>query len=267
MFRSGSFEAARRRYDEIAERIAVPGTARLMRALAELYRAWCDLDLAGLPDAVGRVEAALRHGRRELTNATAQTIDRQLAFVRQLAVGDAVAFVVCFYVLGQHYQRLGRHDFAALLFYRTVEACLTTRLRYQYPGFDPDNCDWALVGEPSQVRTKYADVGRSLDPPSTSAPPNKLTLFAAAIMLASLGDDLAVRSGLVDPIRLGQLRERTWARNKSVLAHGTQPIPASDTESLRREAAGLLIAFWALHGGPDDLDELCGQLRFLRQDR
>jgi CRISPR-associated protein (TIGR02710 family) len=267
MFRSGSFEAARRRYDEIAERIAVPGRARLMRALAELYRTWCDLDLAGLPGAIGRVEVALRHGRRELTAATARTIDRQLAFVRQLAASDDVAFVVCFYVLGQHYQQLGRHDFAALLFYRTIEGCLTTRLRRRYPGFDPDDCDWALVGEPGQVRARYNEVGRSLDPPSTSAPPNKLTLFAAAIMLASLEDELAKRSSLVDPVRLGQLRERTWARNKSVLAHGTQPIAVSDTESLRSEAAELLTAFWALHGGPEDIDELCGQLRFLRQDR
>lgn len=267
MFRSGSFEAARRRYDEIADRIAVPGRARLMRALSELYRTWCDLDLAGLPEAVKHVEAALRHGRREITAATARTVDRQLAFVRQLAAGDEVAFVVCFYVLGRHYQQLGRHDFAALLFYRTIEACLTTRLRRRFPGFDPDSCDWALVGEPSRVRTRYAEVGRSLDPPSPAGPPGKLTLFAAAIMLASLEDELAVRSGLVGPVRLGQLRERTWARNKSVLAHGTQSIAASDTESLRREAAGLLAAFWALHGEAEDLDDLCGELRFLRRDR
>jgi hypothetical protein len=267
MFRSGSFEAARRRYDEIAERIAVPGKARLMRTLAELYRTWCDLDLAGLPDAIGRVEAALRHGRRELSNGTARTIDRQLDFVRRLAAGDEVAFVICFYVLGQHYQRLGRHDFAALLFYRTIEGCLTTRLRRRYEGFDADDCDWALVGEPSRVRARYSEVARSLDPPAGSTPPGKLTLFAAAVMLASLEDELAVRSGLVDPVRLEQLRERTWARNKSVLAHGTQPIAASDTESLRAEAAGLLTAFWALDGEPEDIDELCAELQFLRQDR
>ncbi|MEV0895687.1 hypothetical protein [Actinoplanes sp. NPDC049802] len=267
LFRAGSFEAARQRYDEIAERIATPGRARLMRSLADLYRAWCDLDLPALPDSIGRVETTLQHCRRDVTNATARTIERQLTFVRKLAEGDAVAFVVCFYLLGQHYQRLGRHDFAALLFYRTIEACLTTRLRRRYPGFDPDDCDWALIGEPSRVRARYTEVGRSLNPPSSSAPPGKLTLFAAAIMLASLDDDLSVRSGLVDPVRLGELRERTWARNKSVLAHGTQAIAASDTESLRREAAGLLTAFWSLHGGPENIDDLCEELRFLRRDR
>jgi hypothetical protein len=45
----------------------------------------------GLPAAIGRVEAAQRRGRREVTEATSRTIERQLAFVRQLAAGDAVA--------------------------------------------------------------------------------------------------------------------------------------------------------------------------------
>ncbi|MDG4752634.1 TIGR02710 family CRISPR-associated CARF protein [Micromonospora sp. WMMD718] len=267
MFRSGAFEAARRRYDEIAERIAVPGRARLMRALAELYRTWCDLDLVALPAAVTGVEQSLRQGRRHLRSETAATIDRQLSFARRLAAGEATAFVVCFYVLGLHYQQLGRHDFAALLFYRTVEACLTARLRQRRPGFDPDDCDWSRLGDPAAVRARYTEVSRSLTPPAPSGPPNKLTLFAAAILLASLDDELARRAGLVDPERLRELRERTWARNKSVLAHGTAPIAAEHTESLRAEASGLLTAYWALHGDGNDIDELCVGLRFLCDDR
>jgi CRISPR-associated protein (TIGR02710 family) len=265
-FRSGAFEAARRRYDEIAERIAMPGKARLMRALAEMYRIWCDLDLAALPTAAAGVETSLNQGRREVTPATAAVIDRQLAFVRQLAAGDRSAFVVCFYVLGLHYQRLGRHDFAALLFYRTIEACLTTRLRNRYPGFDPDNCDWVLLGGVEVVRAAYAGVARSLSPPAAPGLPGRLTLVNSAILLASLNDDLTRRTGLVDPQRLNELRERTWARNKSVLAHGTETISGTHTESLREEAVGLLTAYWELHGNADDIDELCRGLRFLRDD-
>jgi hypothetical protein len=259
MFRSGAFEAARRRYDEIADRIATPGKARLMRALAELYRTWCDLDLAALPAAVNAVEGSLRQGRREVAASTAATVERQLAFARRLGDGDRTAFVVCFYVLGLHYQRLGRHDFAALLFYRTIEACLTTRLINRYPGFDPDHCDWSLLGEPDSIRTSYAAVARSLQP---SAP----TLFAAAILLVSLDDEVARHTGLVEVERLHELRERTWARNKSVLAHGTEPISGVHTESLRVEATGLLSAYWMLHGDGSDIDGLCDELRFLRDD-
>jgi CRISPR-associated protein (TIGR02710 family) len=266
-FKSGAFEAAARSYGEICDRIAVPGRARLMRALAELYRCWCDLDIAGLPIQVANVARALPRVHRDLTAPTAETIGRQLEFARRLAAGDSIAFVVCFYVLGQHYQQLGRHDFAALLYYRTIEACLTTRLRHRYPGFDPDQCDWSLVGEPGDIRVGYARVARSLQPTSQPGLPNRLTLFAAAVLLVSVQDELALSTGLMSTTRLDQLRERTWARNKSVLAHGTEPISAEHTELLRDEAAGLLDGFWALHGDGTDLSGLCASLRFLRVDR
>lgn len=273
MFRSGAFESARLRYGEIADKIAVPARARIMRSLAGFYRTWCDLDLDRLTGAIADVDEALRTGRRELTAVTAARIDRQLGFASKLVEGDESAFVVCFYVLGLHYQQLGRHDFAALLFYRTIEACLTTRLRRAREGFDPDACDLSLFGDPATLRQRYAAVFRSLPsttPPSTSqkSPPAKLTLFAAALLLAALDDELARRSGLVEPARLDELRERTLARNKSVLAHGTKSISGSSTESLRVEAAMLLHVFWDMHGHPGvDLDVLCADLRFVRADR
>jgi hypothetical protein len=263
IFRSGAFEAARVRYEEICESIAEPGRARLMRDLSALYRAWCDLDLVALPGCA----AAVRRNLRLLTDATTARLDAQLAFAHRLAAGDGIAFVVCFYLLGRHYQRLGRHDFAALLFYRTIEACLTTRLRMRYPGFDPDDCDYALLGDPTAVRDRFQTLGRTLTPPSAGAPPGRLTLFAAALLLAAEDDELARDVGLPDPARLQQLRDRTRARNKSVLAHGTEPISGPHTESLREEAAELLTGFWRLHGDPVELDDLLDQLRFLRTDR
>jgi CRISPR-associated protein (TIGR02710 family) len=272
-FRSGAFEAARERYSDICDRVLTPGRARLMRELAELYRAWCDLDLIALPDGVAGVRASLDTVRREVTAVTAEAIEEQLAFAGRLAGGDPAAIVVSFYVLGRHYQRLGRHDFAALLFYRTIEACLTERLRLRYPGFDPEDCDYTLLGDARQVKGRYASVARLLDPPAAAGAPNRMTLFAAAVLLVAEGDDLARHAGFVDavgdadPVRLEQLRQRTRARNKSVLAHGTQTISAGLTESLSVEAQQLLDGFWALHGDPVDLDAFCARLRFVRTDR
>jgi hypothetical protein len=153
-------------------------------------------------------------------------------------------------------------DFAALLFYRTIEACLTGRLRRQFPGLDPEDCDYSLIDDLAPLRARYAATGRLLDPPAQSGLPNRLTLFAAALLLAAIGDDLARRTGLVDPTgatdgaRLTRLRDRTRARNRSVLAHGTETISDGHTESLRSEARELLGGYWALHGDSADLDEL-----------
>ncbi len=272
-FRSGAFEAARERYADICDRVLTPGRARLMRELAELYRAWCDLDLVALPDGVARVRASLDPVRREVTAATTETIEGQLRFAARLADGDPAALVVSFYVLGRHYQRLGRHDFAALLFYRTIEACLTGRLRLRYAGFDPEDCDYTLLGEVAPVRARYAGVCRLLDPPAGTSLPGRMTLFAAAVVLTSEGDDLARHAGFidaagqVDAARLAELRRRTRARNKSVLAHGTQTISADHTESLRAEAERLLGGYWSLHGDAVELAAFCAGLRFVRTDR
>src|SRR5205823_3384024 len=150
----------------------------------------------------------------------------------------------------------------------TVEACLTGRLRLRWPGFDPDNCDYSLLGEVAEIRRRYALVCQALDPPAQAGLPGRMTLFAGAQLLAAVGDDLARRVGIVDatgaadPARLGRLRDRAWARNKSVLAHGTDTIPARHTESLRLEAAQMLEAYWGLHGDGGDLGAFCDQLRF-----
>lgn len=268
-FRSGAFETARVKYQEICESIVEPGVARLMRDLSSLYRAWCDLDLTALPASIPTVRANLR----QVSVETRATLEVQLQFAQRLAAGDVTAFVVCFYVLGSHYQRLGRRDFAALLYYRTIEACVTTRLRLRYPGFDPDGCDYTLVGDPVAVRGRYQAVGQVLTPPSQGAPPGKLTLFAATLLLTAERDELARRVGLVDgqgnpdATRLERLRDRTLARNKSVLAHGTQPISEHHTESLRIEAEDLLAGYWGLHGDPVGLPALLSQLRFIGTDR
>ncbi|SCL22941.1 TIGR02710 family CRISPR-associated CARF protein [Micromonospora inyonensis] len=272
-FRSGAYEAARQRYAEICERVAVPGRARLMRSVAELYRTWCDLDLPALPAAVAGVRDSLPAVQREVSPALTGTLHAQLAFAERLAAGEPTAFVVCFYLLGRHYQQVSRHDFAALLFYRTIEACLTSRLRARYPGFDPDNCDYGLIDAPDRVRRRYQELGRALGSGLTQGPPAKMTLFAAAQLLVAEADDMMATAGFTDASgtpdlgRLQRLQERTRARNKSVLAHGTAAISASDTDELRKEAAELLTGYWARHGDGGDLDNLLAELRFLRVDR
>ncbi len=174
--------------------------------------------------------------------------------------------LLCFYVLGRHYHSLGRQDFAALLFYRTIEGCLARRLEQRYPGLDTDRLDLSLLGDKDQVKQGYVDLTRRMGDESASLS-KRLALMSSAILLGSLGDELAVRCGLADAAGLLELRDLTRTRNKSVLAHGFETVATSDTLALERSASGLLRAYWALHGDGNDLDQLCAQLRFLRTDR
>jgi hypothetical protein len=272
-FQAGAFEIARDRYDQLCNALALPGRARLMRAVSTLYRDWCNLDLAELPRSISDAQSSLANARRDTTAPTADRINRQIDFAERLVNNDPTVFVVWFYTLGMHYQRLGRLDFAAMLFYRTIEGCITSRLQREFPGLDPENFTAAAITTTTTLTTQYRAVAALLNPPAGQNLPRKLTLFAAAVLIASIDDDLARHAGFTDStgnadaIRLTQLRDRTLARNRSVLAHGMATISAADTESLRLEANAVLAGYWQLYGDAVALHDFCAELAFLKTDR
>ncbi|MFC0526125.1 TIGR02710 family CRISPR-associated CARF protein [Phytohabitans kaempferiae] len=267
LFRAGSFEAARRRYDEICDSIEVPGRARFMRALSEMYRAWCDLDLRALPAAAIAVRGALGHARRDLTTTHLAVLTGQLDFVQRLIDGDRNAKLLCFYVLGLHYQELDRHDFATLLFYRTIEGCLTARLTQRYPRLNPDRFDWAFLDDPAGARQRYAALTRRLGRRGGTPTPNRLALMTSAVLLAAEGDEMVARCALADVQGLTRLQELARKRNKSVLAHGFEAVSGEQASALHKQATDLLRAYWDLHGDGDGVDSLYKRLRFVRPDR
>lgn len=270
LFAGGAFEAARRRYQSLCDNLADPRRARFMRALADFYRAWCDLDLTSIPDCAHAVETALRQAGTEVSHETADRVDGQLRFLRTLS-GDSGRdhFLVCYYVLGEHYRELGRHDFAALLYYRTIEGCLARRLEGRAPGFSCEHPDYALLTpEPEALRREYAKLlqqaGRK--DPDPGLPPY-VGLMAAAYLLNALGDKLVDRAQLKGSRALSHLNRMASTRNRSVLAHGEQAVTPADCEELGRKARVLLRAYWDGRPGEPPVEDLAGELRFIRTDR
>lgn len=270
LFAGGAFEAARRRYASLCDSLADPRRARFMRALSEFYRAWCDLDLPSIPGSAGAVETALRQAGTEISHQTAARVGRQLAFLRGLSsdVGRD-GFLVCYYVLGEHYRELARHDFAALLYYRTVEGCLSRRLESRAAGFTCERPDYALLtadlpGLQAAYAALVAQAGRR-DP--NSSLPRSVGLMDAAYLLNVLGDDLAARGHVKGAKALSYLNRLASTRNRSVLAHGEQAVTPADCEEIGHKARLLLRAYWSDRAGIQPIDELVEDLRFIRTDR
>jgi CRISPR-associated protein (TIGR02710 family) len=268
-FASGAFEAARVRYDELCESIAEPGRARFMRALSELYRAWCDLDLDALPESVQVVETALQHVRREIAQETVRRLDVQLGFLRQLAKGDHDTLLICFFVLGEHYRAIGRHDFAALLFYRAIEGCLSRRLERLAAGFSCDRPDYTLLtADVAGLRAGYTDIQRSLGrKDADGALPPTIGLMSAAVLLAALDDPFLHEAKLVGAKALAHLNTLATARNRSVLAHGFNTVGPDQTRTLEAKARTVLRAYGSLANPNEDIGTLCEDLKFIRTDR
>lgn len=268
LFASGAFGAARQRYEELCDSLAQPGRARFMRALSDTYEAWCDLDLESLPARIGRAQEAMQNDRHEITRETASLIEGQLEFLVRLADGDRNSLLVCFYVLGQHYSEVGRHDFAALLFYRTIEGCLARRLERRAPGFSCDEPDYALLTHDVEgLRARYREIVAGLNKGSVTELPVSIGLFSAAVLLAALDDEILDPAELVDKKALSHLDHVTSVRNKSVLAHGYSPIGAGECSMMEAKSRQLLVAYWALEFNDQDVGPLCQGLRFIQTDR
>jgi CRISPR-associated protein (TIGR02710 family) len=268
-FASGNFEVARSRFDNLVDRLVQPARPRFMGALSALYRAWFDLDLDALPGAINRVRAALGLVRRELSEATIRTVYSQLAYLDELAAGNRRALLLTFSLLDDHYRHVGRHDFAALFSYRTIEHCLSAHLEQRYGGFGCNSPDWSLLASDRSVlqrayeqcvnTVRGTQVSRSL--------PSRVGPFAAAVLLKILADPLAGLAGLDSDDGLRELESLARARNDSVLAHGESFITRDQSAALNLKAQQVLQGYWRLHYPDEDLAECRHSLAFLHGGR
>ncbi|MFE9658037.1 TIGR02710 family CRISPR-associated CARF protein [Micromonospora sp. NPDC006431] len=268
-FRSGAFDSAHAQYHDLCEQIAEPTRARFMRSVSALYRAWCDLDLSRLQECIKAVDVAQQSAERELTHQTSKTIADQLDFLRELTTEppNPAALLVCFFVLGKHYRKIGRQDFAALLFYRTIEGCLARHLELTSPGFACKNPDYSLLGSLDTVANGYQRALQATGGRPSSELPSSISLIQSATLLYSLGDEFAAKAKLNTPSAIANLRDLAEIRNNSVLAHGYRTITPEQSERLRGRAEHLLSIFWQLHGTDTDVRALCGRLQFISNDR
>lgn len=269
MFASGAFEPARQRYDELCEIIVEPGRARFMRALSELYRAWCDLDLTQLPQGVTATEQALRQIRHDVSIQTVRRLERQLMFLRSLAEGDQGSLLICFFVLGEHYREVGRNDFAALLYYRAIEGCLAGRLERLAPGFRCERPDYTLLTDDVEaLSARHAGILRTIGRKDVDGTlPPVIGLMSAAVLLTALGDDLPRHAQLAGPKALSHLNSLATTRNRSVLAHGSATVGPKESKTLGVKAQAVLRGYWATTDAQEDIGALCEELRFIRTDR
>lgn len=267
MFRSGSYLGAAERFSELSARVYEPARARFLRDLAALYQSWCDLNSTDLPERVKQVRARIADPRSELRPETARRLTEQLEFVTALVAEDRSALLLNSYLLGDHYLPLGRNDFAALLFYRTIEKSAAERLRRGYGGFDVSNPDYRLLDpDVTRLETRYGRLAMSVyDRTSPPRLPWRMGLMDAEIMLLLLGDDMLTSIGIRDVTGLGHLRKLADIRNHSVLAHGDTAVGKKDCETLKNQAKAHLHAFWRLHEADQDIQQRTETLRFITE--
>jgi len=266
LFEAGAFDAAYQHFQRLAEHLTHPQRARMFRDISELYSAWCNLDMEKLQRCTDRLKQAVEAARLPLRHADSRVLRKQLEFLKSLTSQDRDSLVLNHYLLGLHYQEIGRYDFSALLFYRTIEGCFTRRLELRNLEFNPRRPDYTMLGNPDELLKSYRAWAEKVDPTfQVEALPHRISLMDAAVLLCALGDELMAQAGLDKAESLGNLRQLTEIRNRSVLAHGYQSVSKDDSEKLGKRAHHILKSYWQLAKPKEDLDERIQELRFIQR--
>lgn len=270
IFQNGQFGAAWSRYKDLAERLSEPTLARIMRDLSHLYTLWCDINVTELPPVITKIKEWIvdSHTKRFLSSDIIAKIEKQAYFLEQLILNDRSAQLLCFYLLGRHYHKIGRYDFAGLFFYRTMEGCLRARIEVKYPGFEAKTPDYSLLcNNVEELNTKYSDLYKKnfKKAREASLPVWPLGYLNLAVILQVLNDPILREAGFKDPIP--QLNKVAETRNSSVLAHGFKSIPEDDSKGIMRLAERILSSYWRLTVNESslgkDLHEMYENLRFI----
>jgi CRISPR-associated protein (TIGR02710 family) len=289
-FRHGAYAAAHARFAKVAESAYEPARARFLRDLSEVYQAWCDLAFDGLGDQVRtmrdrldepwyRVPAAVRHRIEEqldFLDTLAAEAEAEAAKRAKRAKTDSPPMTLNFYLLGEHYRKLGRHDFAALLYYRTIESAFALRLARIAPGFDCGKPDYALLtrdcdggagdggtGDPAALAARYQAVATAVHGEAPAALPFRIGLMDAALLLYVLKDPILKLLDVNKEKALSHLSGQIHSRNQSVLAHGTGTVTPDLSEKLGNLAMRAVRALWALEFGAERVDERIATLQFV----
>ncbi|MCS7159267.1 MAG: hypothetical protein RMJ19_02240 [Gemmatales bacterium] len=266
LFRAGAFEPAYEQFRRLAERIAYPEQARLFRDVSELYSAWCNLDMDQLRQCADKLKAQVEQASLPIRHAVSRILREQLDYLEKLIQRDRDSLVLNYYLLGLHHQESHRYDFAALLFYRTIEGCFTRRLEKRSAEFNPRRPEYSLLGDPENLFERYKEIALKLDPKfELKALPHRISMMDAAVLLCVLEDELMKRAELCSEDALGHLRQLAELRNQSVLAHGYRSVSREDAQNLQSRAKHILRVYWQLTYPEQDLDQRLQALRFLKE--
>ncbi|MFO0761825.1 MAG: hypothetical protein U0359_35620 [Byssovorax sp.] len=264
-FDMGAYTIARARYEKLAERLSEPGRARFLRDLSSFYEAWRNLDIEGLKVAMPKIKERLAQPG-PLSRMYGAKLEAQLAFIERLIADEHPARIMTLFLLGEANMEAGRYDFSSLLFYRTIEASIASRLEARYPGFSCEAPDYAKIDpDEASLQGRFQALAREVyGKQGEISLPRAVGCLDGAILLCAEKDPLSDAALLGNAKALSQLRNLANGRNRSILAHGYQSVSRKDCEALRGPAQQTLSAYWSLHGEAEPYAKAVKALRFVR---
>ena len=246
LYATGSFDKALERFKESRRLVDDSFFDLLAVRLCRCYQAFIDMDLACL-------KQRIRECRETLDIRGVQAVvDNRLDFaghlngLDQFASGQELSEPAGYAELARIYSRQNRHDFAVLLWYRTMEAVIQWKLQQLCPGFRANRPDYEALVKQSETKVRTVDelaekYGKLGDDPQASLPP-RIALMAGFGLLCLL-TDLPKRFRNTNAKKaVQQLRNLSEIRNQSYLAHGNGNLSETNKKEIAEAAVDLARA-------------------------
>ncbi len=257
LYRTHDYEGARRIFADLGQRVPAPDNQpyRAYALLAEAYAAW---DVFAWDKAAAALAALHTHPFPADLKPYHKRLRAQLIALQQLTSDNeqwekkptltllrnrisVLPLLGTLYANAQRREAQGRYDVAALFSYRCLE--LMSQHRLATWGLLTDQPDYRpLRRRIPDLDDRYRGVEERIFDYSRGLPHWKsgISLFNGYMLLDALHDPL------VQGVALEQIRERTRARNQSMLAHGFRLITSAEYEPFRAVVEDILDRFFVV---------------------
>lgn len=257
LYRTHDYEGAQRIFANLGQRVPAPDNQpyRAYALLAEAYAAW---DVFAWDKAAAALAALHTHPFPADLEPYDKRLQAQFIALQQLTSDNeqwekkptltllrnrisVLPLLGTLYANAQRREAQGRYDVAALFSYRCLE--LMSQHRLATWGLLTDQPDYRpLRRRIPDLDDRYRGVEERIFDYSRGLPHWKsgISLFKGYMLLDALHDPL------VQGVALEQIRERTRARNQSMLAHGFRLITSAEYEPFRAVVEDILNRFFVV---------------------
>ena len=270
LFNWGNHTAAAEQFKQLSQRIRTSEQVRFCSTLSQFYADWCAFRFEEMAGYIPHLQNDIASGRAELMPSQANHLAFQFEYLDRLRGGeelDSRLLLVNYILLADHYHAHDRREFAAMLYYRAFEAAATYRLSSAL-GIDAGDPQYETWDEAH--REHFEKICREVFQIPTTQEfklPPKLGFMAAMLALAAgeraHEDNLMERAGLHKVGPLKGLQAIAMARNASILAHGSAPIPSKQLRKLEEASRRFVGIVWDASSPDETFDKTLGKLRFL----
>lgn len=243
-FNVGKYEVSRTLFEQAAIRMAHPRVAEICADLSKFYTLWNSFAFQEARDlAIPLFDRILSfyHQVSSVFQFDIESFKKQMETIKKLGSSDRMFLLWNFYFSAERYEQNGQNDIAALLYYRTLESIFDNCLKDKSEMFTSETPDYSLFEmEEESLAANFVSFREKVLKKPINEPmglPSPLAMFDALCLLGALSHPIAAK---VIP---GRVANTARIRNRSIYAHGLNPIDQKSVSEIRNLADDTLMAY------------------------